>query len=419
MVTSFEGYPHEALSAMVDGLDPAAVEARAARLTQAAAVITEIGEALKRRELRCGEGEAARALCDWADRTGSATLRLAEYAAVGGAWLGRAAQAMYEARGAGGVPAYDPAEAAALRAHLEAARTAPGDPAVQHRADASGRRLAEDRQRAADGLRRLAEAYELSAAGLRGVEADPPAFPALPGACAGVGDAVGVGAGAGRQVFRGGGGGESRGPVAEAAEAPVAPVGGARGSVAASRAGAEEGVVRLDGAVAVTGELRGATPTAPAHPGLPAHPGSGVGGMAGVAGLAGLAGIPVRDTGITGGRPMPSGHGGRTPDPGAGTGTGRGTGAGTGRSTGTARGVVIGEEEPRTGGRPAATASPAAGRPFTQGGSGLVRGPGGGAHLPGRRPGTAPRAAAGPGHLTEDEETWQTGRGLVPPVIDC
>lgn len=149
---------------------------------------------------------------------------------------------------------------------------------------------------------------------------------------------------------------------------------------------------------------------------------------------AGTPGLPPSETGIVGGRPV-------TP---------------RGPSAGIPRGTVIGAEGPQTGrmmgggvggphGGPGSVAgrrlamepggvvggrqtgvggqSATSGRPFTQGGSGLVRngisgGPVGGAgsHTPGKR--RDGRGGERPDYLAEDEETWQADRPVVPPVID-
>jgi hypothetical protein len=132
-----------------------------------------------------------------------------------------------------------------------------------------------------------------------------------------------------------------------------------------------------------------------------------------------------RDSGIVGGRQVPAGKGPAASIP---------------------RGTVIGGEAGPAGRAPAGYAraggasesafgasqqgrSSATGRPFTQGGSGLVRGQNGGAQggMAGMR---ATSAQPQPGvrderrgiradYLAEDEETWLSGnRRVVPPVID-
>lgn len=166
--------------------------------------------------------------------------------------------------------------------------------------------------------------------------------------------------------------------------------------------------------------------------------------------LPGLTGQlpPMPREGISGGRPVPSnpvgrpatgiprstvigqettgrtGNGlGRAPMAGHGTGhQAGGTGGGQSGITGGRRlasepGGVIGGRVQRPG--------TAAGRPFTPGGSGLVRdgaqgtgpvGRGGSAAAPDQR---EEKRSERPDYLVEDEETWQQGgRRAAPPVID-
>jgi uncharacterized protein YukE len=110
-----------------------------------------------------------------------------------------------------------------------------------------------------------------------------------------------------------------------------------------------------------------------------------------------------------------------------GTGPGQGTGP-AGRRLATETGGVVGGRAQQSG--------QASARPFTPGGSGLVRGaqPGTGASAAQGRAVGAPLHGAGartgdsrsderngerPDYLTEDEETWQQGaRRIVPPVVD-
>ncbi|MFH0242111.1 WXG100 family type VII secretion target [Streptomyces sp. HK10] len=149
-----------------------------------------------------------------------------------------------------------------------------------------------------------------------------------------------------------------------------------------------------------------------------------------------FGGTPQQGGGTSSGPRLPRGtvvgaeHGttGRPPAGAAGTGAiGSGTGCGpTGRRPGAATGggaVGAPRNTPGQGG---------AVRPFTPGGSGLARGGTGGAGGVGqstvgavpRGGGTGPheenrKDSRRPGHLTEDEETWRTGRnGTAPPVID-
>ncbi|MFD9488631.1 hypothetical protein ACFWBX_32645 [Streptomyces sp. NPDC059991] len=130
-------------------------------------------------------------------------------------------------------------------------------------------------------------------------------------------------------------------------------------------------------------------------------------------------GTVVGHEGTTQGRP-PMAHG---PGGGIGGGGSRGGFSGGRRLAGEPGGIV--------GGRPTEPGT-RSGRPFTEGGSGLVRNAEGGSQA-GRagRGGMIPpgmHGAAGrrderggerPDYLTEDEETWQqSDRRIVPPVID-
>ncbi|MFJ7158035.1 hypothetical protein ACIQUQ_24300 [Streptomyces sp. NPDC101118] len=154
--------------------------------------------------------------------------------------------------------------------------------------------------------------------------------------------------------------------------------------------------------------------------------GGGPGGPGGRFGGPGLTPGP-RDPGIMGGRQVPVS---RTPAAGIPRGTVIGeTGGGqTGRSPGGFMGGAGGHgggqgaspvgrrlasEPGGVYGRQQAAGS-ASGRPFTQGGSGLVRGQSNG--QPDER---EERRGHRPDYLAEDEETWQSGnRRVVPPVID-
>ncbi|WP_328944435.1 WXG100 family type VII secretion target [Streptomyces sp. NBC_00250] len=101
------------------------------------------------------------------------------------------------------------------------------------------------------------------------------------------------------------------------------------------------------------------------------------------------------------GRPMGGGMGG----PMGGMGAGQNGITGGRRLAGESGGVVGGKAQ-RAG------ATGGAGRPFTPGGSGLVRG---GSTQAGDREETNGER---PDYLVEDEETWQQGRRVAPPVID-
>ncbi|WP_426364110.1 WXG100 family type VII secretion target [Streptomyces sp. E-08] len=105
------------------------------------------------------------------------------------------------------------------------------------------------------------------------------------------------------------------------------------------------------------------------------------------------------------------------------TGMGRGMGGshGMGGSMGGATGQsgitggrrLAGETGGVVGGKAQRAGAAGGGKPFTAGGSGLVRG--GNAAKPGER---EEQNGERPDYLVEDEETWQQGRRVAPPVID-
>lgn len=164
--------------------------------------------------------------------------------------------------------------------------------------------------------------------------------------------------------------------------------------------------------------------TAPGGRGLPSL-GPGPGGTA--------ASRMPRDTGIVGGRPVPPNSG--RPAGGlprgtvigtegggygrgmAGGGMGAGGVGGIGGQGGTAAGRRLAMETGGVVGGRAQHTGQASARPFTQGGSGLVRGGQPGARSADDR--HDERNGERPDYLVEDEETWQPGsRRVAPPVID-
>lgn len=191
-------------------------------------------------------------------------------------------------------------------------------------------------------------------------------------------------------------------------------------------------------AIPPVGGLKGPGPYG-IGPGIGPYPGLGGPGVPPGGKVIGTPGLPPRDAGITGGRPVMStgptsgiprgtviGEGtqaGRPMGGGMGAGAGGqygGTQAGlpAGRRLATEPGGVMGGRQAGAVGRPIA-----AGQPFTQGGSGLVRNgvgsvghAGAGAQTPGRRRDS--QGGERPDYLTEDEETWQGNRRVAPPVID-
>ncbi|MEK9523223.1 hypothetical protein MIU24_28080 [Streptomyces venezuelae] len=181
--------------------------------------------------------------------------------------------------------------------------------------------------------------------------------------------------------------------------------------------------------------------TAKGGPGVPPPTGPVTGGTRNPLGTTGPRGLPTGPgplggprEGISGGRAVPNTTGRPQTglprstvigtEPGRGTGMGRapmgggamggpmgGAGAGQHGITGGRR--LAGEAGGVVGGRAQrATAAGGTARPFTPGGSGLVRG---GSTQPGEREETKGER---PDYLVEDEETWQQGRRVAPPVID-
>ncbi|MEV6165994.1 hypothetical protein AB0L71_29595 [Streptomyces sp. NPDC052052] len=151
---------------------------------------------------------------------------------------------------------------------------------------------------------------------------------------------------------------------------------------------------------------------------------------------------PSGGSGIVGGRPAPQVSGRPTGGlprgtviGGEGTQSGRGSmahGTGTGGIGGARNGIaggrrLAGETGGVVGGRPNQPGRTSA-RVFTPGGTGLVRaaegtGAGGlagrsGNALQRQRDGRRDESEERPNYLIEDEETWQNGRSVVPPVID-
>ncbi|MEU5215722.1 hypothetical protein AB0G79_05910 [Streptomyces sp. NPDC020807] len=167
----------------------------------------------------------------------------------------------------------------------------------------------------------------------------------------------------------------------------------------------------------VTGGTRGPLGSGRGLPGMPGAIREGISGGRAVPSTQGrpATGIP-RGTvigGETGGRNGSGvGRGGMGMGGGMGGAMGGGSGAGrngaTGRRLAGETGGIVGGKAQRSGG-----ASGGA-RPFTAGGTGLVRG---GTTRPGEE--REERNGERPDYLVEDEETWQQGnRRPAPPVID-
>ncbi|MEU3722625.1 hypothetical protein [Streptomyces sp. NPDC031705] len=466
--TNFEGYSHEQLLAMIASLDPETVKARGTQLTQAAAAIKDIGESLKKHQVKGWEGEAARAFQEWVSRAGSATLLLSQYSEAGGKWMTEAAQTMVEVKA--NTPKYDTAAAQ----NLESARKYHNDPDAQQLGQTAHTKLTTDHAHAVQQLTKLAQSYEQSTTQMTTTPA--PTFPPPPGVFepAGYGtetvrerpegsSGAGGGMTAGQSyALPSGGGGPSYGSGQPSIDQAAPNPGGAflaEQTVPPTHVTSGRDVgVGLDQVAMLPEKTLPLTPGLPGGPGPsvpaggwnpplgplppltlppiggpPVHGGGPLPGKqppSAIGGKGVMPPLPPRDTGIVGGRPLPI----------------------NGPSTGVPRGTVIGAEGGHPVGRGmmgggfngphAAPGSPAAGRrlavepggvvggravgaggqPFTHGGSGLVRnGPGlgaggAGAHAPGR--GRGDQGGSRPDYLAEDEETWQGNRRVVPPVID-
>ncbi|MFJ3833945.1 WXG100 family type VII secretion target [Streptomyces sp. NPDC090054] len=460
MATDFEGHTHEQLLAMIASIDPGTVTVRAAQLSNAAKAIEEIGESLKRHRVRGWDGEAADAFQDWVSRAGNATLRLAEYGAEAGRCLTEAAQTMIEVKA--NTPPYDTAAAANLRS----AHEHHNDPDAREAARTAHSTLDADHERAIQQLTKLAQSYEASATQL--TRAQIPTFPPPPGAfeperlnsgsdlerSSGCSTDLYVGspAHAGNSPKQGGvadGPPRSGGSHFFTAEAPsmsppgnqdrdvevsldhittlpdrvIPPTVSTPGGVGSGGYGAAPLVFVPPLPFALPGVGGGVLPSSK-------PPGTGVGPVGGST-------LPVpHGTGIVGGRPLSANVPGAgiprgtvigadgTPSVGRGVGGGFSSAAPGNPAPVPARRPVM-EPGAVVGGRQSTVGN----QPFTQGGSGLVRGalgPGtvggamghGGASAQAQGSRRSVPMGIRPDYLTEDEETWQNNHRVVPPVID-
>ncbi|MFB0629205.1 WXG100 family type VII secretion target [Streptomyces sp. AB3(2024)] len=471
MATDFEGYTHEQLLAMIASLDSATVVARATQLEGAAVAIKDIGESLRKHQVKGWEGVAADEFQKWVTRAGNATLRLADYSQEGSKWMTHAAQTMVEVKA--NTPKYDTSAAA----NLAAAHEFHNDPDAQQLGQTAHSKLSGDRHEAIQQLTKLAQSYDTSATQMNKAEA--PTFPPPPKVFEprGVTPLTSVDRSTGSSSASGVGGASSA-PSPSYGNVSTNQAVGVPGrhpstggdlstGLAPTLLPPDRGVgVGLDHAATfpvttlppVTGLPGGGGPVLPGGggpvpmppapaltlPPMPGVPGPGIRPLPSVrppgAGIGGQVGLPPRDTGIVGGRPISAGPSGAGIPRGTVIGTegaqpgGRGVsgpmGAGVGSSPQGPRGTSpVGRRlamEPGgvVGGRQAT-----AGQSFTQGGSGLVRnGPGPGMTGSGLHQGIAGTSAPAerrrsqgggrPDYLAEDEETWQGDRRVVPPVID-
>ncbi|MFF4008412.1 WXG100 family type VII secretion target [Streptomyces sp. NPDC001717] len=477
-MTNYEVYTHAQLHAMVAAIHPEGVTALGTLLTDAATTIEEIGNKLKDHKVNGWEGEAAEAYRNWVSQAGSATLVLAEFSAAGGQAMTETAQVMREVKGAdgkeGNMPPYSAGTEASLKENLELSRKYHNDPdAVQLGQDA-WRRLNGDHARAVDAMNKLAGAYDHSTVQMNKAQATAPTFPPPPDVL------VPVGYGGDQDMARSGGGsgggsgsaGYSYGPSNSGTGTSSNEPGWVPGhppqpdsqvpSVPVPEIPDHKVDVGLDSLGTLPDRTVPPVTTTPGGP-LPTGPGPigpapgpfvppvslpPVGGLKGTGPGTGpglgpyprltgpnsqvgrAGGMPPRDAGIMGGRPVTSnGPGSGIPrgtviGEGAQAGRGMGGPMGGGAHGGGAGGVSAGRRlasEPGgiVGGRQSAAGRPiAGGKPFTQGGSGLVRNGavGAGTHTPGKR--RDDQGGERPDYLVEDEETWQGNRRVAPPVID-
>ncbi|MGW8489786.1 hypothetical protein [Streptomyces sp. NPDC055886] len=469
---------HKQMIAWLDQASSTAVQGVADRLSSAAKEISKIGEELKvRPQIVKWRGEGADSFRTWSADLANSTLRLGEFSKDASQRLGETATAIAQAKAAIPRPTGDP------EASLKAAESARNDP------DSAGliKKLNGEREAAAAEMRKLSQTYTHSVAQLDKLER--PTFPPPPqgisptaterertnvnGQVSGGVPTGGVAAGAapggvGSASTLGSGHGAMLGadtpplthasvssPVVEAVQRPVdmeidsvATLPPAPSNPVVGPA-VTPGVNKPDGFITPPAVL---PPPVVGGPGLmpPTNAGGRTTGMARPPMALGTGPLapPIRDGGITGGRPVaqttgrPTGGlprgtviGGEGTQAGRGM-MGHGAGAGMGGAGGGSRSGIVGDRRLSgqtggvVGGRPPQPGS-ATGRPFTPGGTGLVRGAGSsgdGSRAVGQmgRGATPQRAGAPrrdenerPDYLVEDEDTWQQGsRRVVPPVID-
>ncbi|MEE1809592.1 WXG100 family type VII secretion target [Streptomyces sp. BE133] len=465
--TSFEGMSHVELVAWLDQANSEAVKAVADRLASAATEIDKIGEELKiRPQIVEWKGQGAESFRTWSADLANATLRLGLYSKGASTQLSHAADAIALAKAATPRPQGDP------EATMKAALQNHNDPD----ATALVRKLTEEREVAAAEMRKLSQTYSQSVEGFGKLE--KPEFPPPPQVIAP--EERAKRGNTDEHISGGGAAGGVAGAYAGSSSTSVGghgAVGGATtpSSTYASVTAPVADMVRptVDMEIDSVATL---PPTTPSNPvvGPSVTPGPGkpdgflntpavlppvIGGgppqtTSGGGRTTGITrppmsvgdgstrvspvGRPSRDGGIVGGRPVAqtSGPSGGFPRGnvigGEGTHAGRGAmghGAGVGGfGSGSQSGMVggrrlAGETGGLVGGRPQQPGGTSA-RPFTPGGTGLVRGAGGqmgrgGAATPQRAGESRRDESERLDYLVEDEETWQQGsRRVVPPVID-
>ncbi|MER6318470.1 hypothetical protein ABT237_32580 [Streptomyces sp. NPDC001581] len=417
-------------------MDPDKALVCATQLTTAAATIREIGDLLKKHQVKGWEGEAAVKFQNWVNQTGSATLVLADYSAAGGTYMAESVQIMREVKptdyGAGNMPKYSASAEATLKENLATSREYHNDPDAVKLGQEAWSKLNGDHARAVDAMTKLAGSYEKTAQSMDNEKIPtfpPPPDVFVPPARDGEYDVArssgGTGGGVGSTGTSSATTGSSHstssddpGSVTSRPQQPESTV----PSVPVPLAPDHEVDVDLDNVATLPDRTvppvtttPGPLPTGPVSPTpgpvlppmgfppvggtkLPSLTGPGIGpyptlGGPGTPPPGGKAvGVPPRDSGITGGRPVTStgpssgiprgnvigegSHAGRGMGGGMGPGGGHGggqNGFAAGRRLASEPGGIVGGK-PGTGARPIAS-----GQPFTQGGSGLVRNGAGGA----------------------------------------
>ncbi|MFJ1827586.1 translation initiation factor IF-2 [Streptomyces sp. NPDC088178] len=489
MGTDFDKKTHEEMLKWLDQAHSGEIQGAADRLKSAASEIRKIAEELKvRPQWVEWKGEGAEAFRTWSADLANATLRLGDYSEGASKWLGEASNAIASAQ------VSIPRTEAGAQANLEAALAARNDPDASAVAKKSAETLIasreKNREEAAAQMRKLAQTYSFSSTQMAGLE--KPVFPAMPEVIAPQATQKRDGAQDGHVALGGG-----YGPAASGAGYTTTASGhstdATTGVTVLGGMGMTSHTVSPPASRPVDMGIDGLAvlPDAPSTPlANPVLPPTGprqdtvlpptVGTLPPVPNISPSApprtsgggrtlGMPRTPVSAPGVNPLASGPVGRSAGPGI-TG-GRVVPPTSGRpAVGIPRGMVMGTENahgsapmgrapsmsggigpgvsPNSAGGGRRLASEAGGvvggrqqqgragvRPFTPGGSGLLRGGASGesergAGLAGRGGGIAPQGprtnGAGrdeggkrPDYLVEDDETWQQGeRRVVPPVID-
>ncbi|MFI2350144.1 hypothetical protein ACH492_24445 [Streptomyces sp. NPDC019443] len=487
--TDFESKTHNELLDMLEGTNAESAAQLAKKLSKAASMITQVGEGMKTHMTRVvWEGEGGQAFKDWGHKAAMATMELGKYSEGASMVLEQVATAIAQAKAA--VPKKDGSLETQAKEAQELLRAAQktggaGDmPETSKQLHTAQVEMERRRLEAADQLRKLGQTYTHS--GQQIMSMPPPEFPPPPGQfvpppTAKVYDAERIGEsgtrdGTGRSTADAYVSPPSREGIAKPTE--LAPADSRHAALPDRSVDMEiDSVATLPDVHTTPPGTSGSIPPV-AKPDGPGYP---LPGMIPPT-FAGNSGLP--NTSAPGGKALPSARG-LVPPGQAGVGSrmpregivgGRPVAPSTGRPTGgIPRGTVIGGEGTTArgpmgrGGMPGMHGGGAMGgvgqsgisggrrlasetggvvggrpqqggqnstRPFTPGGSGLVRGTnanaGGGANAGlASRAGAIPPASSGanphrdegngerPDYLSEDEETWQQGgRRVVPPVID-